>query len=113
MGHLIKGILYGFIAQVITFIQLQGSLRFGFLKNNLWLVLLMSIPVSWFFILSVRNFVEWANGAIWPSRLIGFSIGIIVFTLLSYIWFKEPITAKTLICLLLGASIMAVQILWK
>ncbi len=73
----------------------------------------MAVPISWLFIKSVENFVEYFGGEIWPSRLIGFGIGIIVFGFMSYILFKEPITTKTLICLLLAVGILSIQILWK
>ena len=46
-------------------------------------------------------------------RLIGFGIGIIIFVVLSMLLFKEPLTLKTLTCLLLAASILLVQIFWK
>jgi hypothetical protein len=41
------------------------------------------------------------------------AIGIIVFTFMSWIWFREPITLKTGICLTLALLIMGVQIFWK
>ena len=62
---------------------------------------------------SVNNFIIAFNGEIWPSRLIGFAIGIIVFSLMSHFIFKEPLTPKTLTCLGLGAVILLIQILWK
>jgi len=74
---------------------------------------LSSIPAAWFYIKSVENLVHWGNGELWPSRLIGFGIGIIIFVTLSMILFKEPLTLKTLTCLLLAASILLIQIFWK
>lgn len=62
---------------------------------------------------SVRYFIDAFDGEIWPSRLIGFSIGIIVFTLMSHYIFKEPLSIKTIVCLLLGFSIVAIQVLWR
>ena len=53
------------------------------------------------------------DGQIWPSRLIGFGIGVVVFGLMSHWLFKEPFTLKTLICLGLGSLIVLIQILWK
>jgi multidrug transporter EmrE-like cation transporter len=53
------------------------------------------------------------EGQMWPSRLIGFSIGAIVFTLLSWVIFKEPLTLKTGVCLVLAAGILLIQLLWK
>ena len=111
--NLFKGILFGFIAQVLTFLQLQGQLKYNFLKEHWFVTACMGIPISLLFMWSVKHFVAFADGAIWPSRLIGFSIGIIVFSLMSYFLFKEPLTAKTVLCLALGVGILAIQVLWK
>jgi hypothetical protein len=110
---LIIGILYGIFAQILTFLQLQGNVKWGFLTKYPILTLLSSIPLSYMFLKSVEHLVKSFNGEIWPSRLIGFSIGIIVFALMSYLIFKEPISLKTIICLILGMAILAIQILWK
>jgi multidrug transporter EmrE-like cation transporter len=107
------GILYGILAQILTFIQLQGNIKWGFLQKYPILTLLSAVPLSYMFLKSVEHLVKSFNGEIWPSRLIGFSIGIIVFALMSYLIFKEPITLKTIICLILGMIILAIQILWK
>jgi multidrug transporter EmrE-like cation transporter len=111
--HLLKGFIYGLIAQIITFLQLQGQLKYDWLKNNIWFTLLMGLPISYCFMTSVKNLVEAFDGEIWPSRLIGFGIGVVVFTVMSYFMFKEPLTPKTLVCLGLGTLIVLIQILWK
>jgi len=49
----------------------------------------------------------------WPSRLIGFSIGAIVFSWLSWAIFNEPLTTKTIICLILAVCILLVQLFVK
>jgi multidrug transporter EmrE-like cation transporter len=111
--HLVMGTLYGIIAQIITFLQLQGNIKWGWLQKYPILTLLASIPMGYLFIKSVEHFVAAYNGAIWPSRLIGFAIGIIVFALMSFFLFKEPINAKTIVCLILSCCILGVQIFWK
>jgi hypothetical protein len=110
---IIAGIIWGILGQIFSFMQLQGSIKYGWYQKYPILILLSSIPAAWFYIKSVENLVAWGDGQLWPSRLIGFGIGIIVFVTLSVILFKEPITLKTLTCLLLAASILLVQIFWK
>ena len=110
---LLKGFIYGLIAQVITFMQLQGQMKYSILKNNTWFVVLLGLPISYLFMISVKHFVAAYDGQIWPSRLIGFGIGVVVFGLMSNWLFKEPFTLKTLICLGLGSLIVLIQILWK
>lgn len=113
MNRLLLGIFYGILGQVFSFMQLQGSIKYGWYQKYPIIILLSSIPAAWFYIKSVENLVAWGDGQLWPSRLIGFGIGIIVFVTLSILLFKEPITLKTLTCLLLAVSILLVQILWK
>jgi len=113
MNRLLQGIIYGIFGQVLSFLQLQGSIKYGWFQKYPILVLLSALPTTWIYIKSVEHLVEWSDGQLWPSRLIGFGIGIIVFVGLSMILFKEPLTLKTLTCLMLAASILLVQIFWK
>ena len=111
--HILKGFIFGLIAQILTFIQLQGQMKYDFLKNNLWFTAFLGVPISLLFMFSVRSLVTAYNGEMWPSRLIGFGIGVIVFATMSHYMFKEPINAKTLVCLGLASIILLVQLIWK
>lgn len=111
--HLLKGFIFGLIAQIITFLQLQGQMKYEWFRNNMWFGVLMGLPISYLFMMSVKHFVMAYDGQIWPSRLIGFGIGVVVFTIMSYYLFKEPLSAKTLTCLGLGTLIILIQIFWK
>jgi multidrug transporter EmrE-like cation transporter len=113
MQNLVLGILYGILGQVGSFVQLQAALKYGWYPKYAVPLLLMAVPLSWFYIKSVQYFINAFNGSIWESRLLGFSIGIIMFTVLSAIMFKEPFTLKTIVSLLLGFLIVAIQVLWK
>ena len=110
---ILLGIMWGLLAQVTTFMQLQGRLKYEFLKTNMWFTVLMGIPISFMFIQSVKNFIDAFDGQIWPSRLLGFGLGVMVFTIMSYLMFKEPLTLKTITCLTLGVIIILIQIFWK
>ena len=112
-GALLVGMLFGFLAQVATFFQLQGPMKFEWFKNHYWLTVLMGIPISMLFMYSVKNMVIAFDGQMWPSRLIGFSIGAVVFSLLSWSVFSEPLTTKTIICLGLAVCILLVQLFVK
>ena len=111
--QLLKGFIFGLIAQILTFFQLQGQIKYEWFKNHPIIMAFMGVPISLLFMYSVRNFVDAYDGQIWPSRLIGFGIGVVVFTVMSHYLFKEPISAKTFTCLGLGTLIILIQILWK
>jgi multidrug transporter EmrE-like cation transporter len=111
--NIIYGIIWGVLAQIATFMQLQGQLKFEWMKQHTWAVVLMGIPISFMFMQSVKNFVLAFGGEIWPSRLLGFGIGVIIFTIMSELMFKEPFTLKTGICLFLGLLIILTQLFWK
>lgn len=113
MTNLIYGIIYGIIGQIMSFLQMQGNVKYGWYEKYPIILLLSAIPSTWLYVKSVDNFVKAFDGQLWPSRLIGFGIGIIVFVTMSIILFKEPITIKTLVCLILACTILCIQIFWK
>ncbi len=113
MNKLLLGFLYGLVAQILTFLQLQGNVKWNWYERYPILMLSISIPMAWLYIKSVEAFVQHFNGEIWPSRLIGFGIGIVVFALMSRFLFNEDINLKTFICLLLACTILGIQIFWK
>lgn len=111
--NIIYGILFGLLGQIGSYMQLQGAMKLGWYPKYFWPVLIMSIPLSWFYLKSVEYFVAAFDGQLWPSRLIGFGLGILIFGIMSHFMFKEPFTPKTLVCIGLGVSIIGIQILWK
>ena len=110
---IIIGIILCAIGQIFSFSQLQLSTKLGWDKKYLWLILLSSIPVTWIYVKSVKFVVDGFNGLLWPSRLLGFGVGIIIFTIMSYLIFKEPFTLKNMICLSLAFLIILTQLLMK
>lgn len=104
------GILYGLVAQILTFIQLQGYIKYQTFKDHTWIVLLSGIPLAWMYMQSTKYLVAAGEGEIWPSRLIGFGVGIIVFTSMAYFMFGEPLTMKTIVSILLAIVIVCIQV---
>ena len=74
---------------------------------------LMGVPVGYMVILASREMVKLYHGETWPNRIIGFSIGVIVFGFMAWYILKEPLTTKTLICLSLSFVILLIQLFWK
>jgi hypothetical protein len=110
--NIVYALLFSIIAQIISFVQLQGQMAWKFPKEHPYVMMLLGLPISLIFIHTTRIFNQ-AFEANWPGRLIGFGIGIIIFTIMSWLIFKEPVTLKTSICLVLAFLIVLLQIFWK
>jgi len=109
----IIGFSFAVLAQILTFVQLQGQFRWEWFKQHPWSVSLMGVPISFLYIMSVKYLVDHFEGELWPSRLMGFSIGAIVFSYMAHSWFQEPFTLKTGVSLFLAFCIMMIQLFWK
>ena len=55
---ILLGILFGLLGQVGTFMQLQGSYKYGWYEKYQWAVILASVPLGWLYIKSVNYFIE-------------------------------------------------------
>jgi len=100
-------------SQVFTFFQLQGHLFSKWIKDNPFWMNILGLPIGYLVILASRQMIILWDGKTWPNRLIGFSLGVVIFTLMSQIMLKEQFSLKTGICLFLCAIILTIQILWK
>jgi hypothetical protein len=110
---LLIGMFLMLLAQILTFYQLQGQLKYQWFKDNYWVIVLMGIPISMMYMESVKQIINYYGGLLWPSRLIGFGIGVVVFAILSQLLFGENLSTKTMVCLILSGVIILIQIFWK
>jgi hypothetical protein len=113
IAKILLATLFMTLGQIGSFMQLQGSIKYGWSEKYLWLLLLSGIPISWLYIKSVNLYVQGFGGQIWPSRLIGFGLGVVIFTILSSVLFQEHLNLKTVISLILAFTIVGIQIFWK
>ena len=111
--NLFIGILLSILGQVLVFFQVQGTVKYQFLQDHKMWVIIMGMPITWIFMMATKYLVSWSDGVLWPTRLIGFSVGIVVFAILSKVLFGEAISAKTAVCIGLALLIIVVQIFWK
>lgn len=109
---IVYAILLSLLAQVISFVQLQGQMVWKFPKENPYIMMFLGLPISLIFIRTTKIFNEQFD-ANWPGRLIGFGLGVIVFTIMSWLIFNEHPTPKTITCLVLAFTIVVLQIFWK
>jgi hypothetical protein len=111
--RLIYGLLLFLGAHLITWFQLNGQFLWGWFKENTLLLAICGIPISYLYIYGTKYTVQHFDGTMWPARFIGFGVGILVYALLVGIFFKEGITLKTLVSLLLSVSLIFIQVFWK
>lgn len=113
MHKLLIGLLLGGIAQIVTFIQFQAQFKWEWARQNWFVMACLGIPVSMLHIISVKHAVEYYNGELWPSRMLGFAVSTIVFASMAYFWFNESFDLKTTVCTILAVCILFIQIYWK
>ena len=109
---LIKFFVIITFAQVLTWFQLNSQ----FLTQSKWMELgmvLLGMPVSYLFIKSTKYGFLAFNEQLWPQRIIGFAIGITIYTILTYLVYKQIPDIKTWICLMLASIIILIQVFWK
>ena len=108
---LYQAITANFVGAILAFFQLQGHYvwpEVKFLKSQVFVIGLSVViaPLFWYS-------TKWSYehfGALWNMRLAGFGIGTLTFGLLTWLLIGEVPTLKTIICILLAASIILIQI---
>lgn len=101
------------LSQILVWFQLNGQFFNVWFKKNTFLLALMGVPISYLYIYGTNYGVKAFNGLLWPQRFLGFSIGIIVFAILSYTILNESINFKTMLSLSLSFLIILVQLFIK
>ena len=102
-----------FIAHIAVFFQLNGQFRWNWFKKNEFILALCGVIISYFYIWGTKYTVEAFEGLLWPARFVGFGVGMLVYAFGVSYFFKEGITNKTFISLLLCIILIAIQVLWK
>ncbi len=100
------------VAQGLIWYQTNSQFFSNWVKERPLLMATMGIPISYILIYA-SHVVEGFDGLLWPGRLIGFSTGMIIMAILTYIHLGEGITLKTGVTLLLAFIIVMVQLYLK
>ena len=99
--------------QILTWFQLNGQFVWPWFKNNILLLCLFGLPISWLYIEATRlGFIAF-DGMLWPGRLLGFGMGMLSFAVLAYIFLGEGLTWKTITSLVLATALVFIQVFWK
>ena len=110
---LILCIVFFLIVQIVTWFQLNGQFVWPWFKNNIFLLCLFGVPISWLYIEATRlGFIAF-EGVIWPGRLLGFAAGIFTFAICANVFMGEGLSIKTIVSLVLATALVCIQIFWK
>ena len=109
------GCSYFVIAQSITWFTSNLQLMYPYfktLKGITWLVLL-AMPASVGYMMATKYLYTAMDNSLWSVRLIGFSMGVFSFTILTYLFMNEGLNVKNSITLALSVIIVLLQVFWK
>lgn len=108
---MIKALAIYLIATVMTFFQ--HNLQFinaDYKTKQIYLLIVLSLPISFAYYYSWTYFVNAANGSVWSARFTFFGLSYITYPLLAYYFLGEsPFTIKTISCVLLSLVIIGIQ----
>ena len=110
---IVFGVLLFLLAHIVTWFQMNGQFMWSWFKDNTLILAIFGIPISYLYILGTKYTVEHFEGVLWPTRFIGFGVGIVVYAVLVGIFFKEGINLKTFVSLLLSFTLILIQLFWK
>ena len=97
----------------MVWFQLKGQFLFEFFKRNQFLMALMGVPISYLFLNATKYGVTYFEGQLWPQRMLGFTSGILIFTVLAYYMKGESMSLKTMISVFLAFVIVVLQVFMK
>ena len=110
---ILTGIAIFFIGQILIWYQSNSQFFNEWARQHPLALSLLGVPISYSFIIASRYVVEGFNGMLWPGRLIGFSSGMIIMSILTYVHMGQGITPKTAVTLVLASIIVLIQLFWK
>jgi hypothetical protein len=110
---LLLGAFWLLIAQTSAWYQTNSQFLSNWFREHTFLtIIIFALPIGYSYIESTRIMVAAFEGDLWPTRLLGFAIGIVSFTFLTYYHLGEPLTLKTGVTLLLALFIVLIQIFY-
>ena len=107
------GFIYFIVSATAIWFQTHAQFFNDWSKDNALLVAIPGFIISYWSIKATENIAEAYDGAVWPARLIGFGVGIIIFSILTWLILGEKIEIKSAVCVLLAFCILIIQLFWK
>jgi len=107
------GVMLFLLGQALIWYQTNSQFFNEWARERPFLMAVMGLPISYILIYASKYTVLGTGGVLWPTRLIGFSIGMIVMTIFTYLHMNEGVNLKTGITLLLALAIVLIQLGWE
>ena len=113
LNNILAAIILFTIGQAMIWFQTNGQFVWPWAKENPILMALIGFPISYILIVATKYVVAGFDGLLWPGRLIGFSSGMLIMAVCTYMHLNEGINLKTGVTLTLAFIIVLIQIYWK
>ena len=108
--YILYTIMLATLGNVIVWFQLNGQLKWEFMRNNTFIICLIGMPVSYIFF-KVTEFGYLGLGSLWNLRFLIYGLSYLIFPFLTYYFLGEGLTIKTLISIILSIVIILIQLI--
>lgn len=113
MNKLLIFIILYTLGGILIWTQTNGQFLWQYFeKNPLLISLIFGIVISYIMIHATKYGFISLNGSLWAIQFTGFSLGIIINTILNFYLMNEGINIKTAISIVLAFCIITIQF-WK
>ena len=114
-----SNLLIGVTFFIVLHVMVWFSTNLQFVNSeisdkSLLISLFLAIPISLCAYYGSRFTYTGLDSSVWAVRFIGFGTSYLIFPILTWVILKESMfTPKTLVCILLSAVIVCIQVFWK
>ena len=105
--------LFFLLGQTGVWFQLNAQFMWEWAKKNPFAMSFVGVPFTYLFILATGYGEKAFMGLMWPQRFLGFSIGIVIYAILTYFFLNQGMTPKTWVSLTLAILIIIIQVIFN
>ena len=100
------------LCNIVVWYQLNSQLVWDWAKTtkSMWVMSILGVPISMMFWYATKFGYDGFN-SLWKVRLLAFSVSMLVFPIMTWLYLGEVITFKIAISILLAIIIMILQLL--
>jgi len=109
---IIYTVLFFLIANILVWYQLNSQLVWDWAKTtkSMWVMSILGVPISIMFWYATKFGYD-GFSSLWKVRLLAFSVSMLVFPFMTWLYLGEVITFKIAVSILLAIIIMILQLL--